>query len=195
MKFPRTPHLPGSKATPDDLWADFTPAGEYIATEKMDGSNVMINREGFVTRKGTSSSADWVWPARAIQQTVGHLIPQDTWLAGELLTWRKSISYEGLPGDFMVFGAIKGDAVLPWEEVVALAGSCGLPVVPVLHRGGFIEVVEAARAQMTEAQEGFVVRPTASFALSRYGEYVAKWVGAHHDPVARSRGRNGVVGS
>lgn len=37
-KFPRTPHLKGSKGTPDDIFKDnCSYKGLMIATEKMDG--------------------------------------------------------------------------------------------------------------------------------------------------------------
>lgn len=194
MKFPRTPHLPGSKATSDDIWADFKPSGEYVATEKMDGSNIMLNNKKFITRKGSVSNADWTYPARLTQQTVGHLIPNGIWLAGELLTWRKSIAYENLPGDFMVFSAIKGNTVLPWDEAVKIATDCGLPVVPVLSRGSFENVVKEARSQIDESKEGFVVRPVESFNLSLYEKHVAKYVAPHHEAIPTSVGRNGIAG-
>lgn len=197
MKFPRTPHLPGSKATADDVWANFTPSGRYIATEKMDGSNIMMNNKKFITRKGGVSSADWTFPARLVHQNIAHLIPQGHWIAGELLTWRKSIAYENLPGDFVVFGVIKGNTVLPWDDVERIASDCGLPLVRVLSGPeSFESVVQEARRSMDSAgdsMEGFVVRPAESFSLPHYAKHVAKFVGSHHEAIATSNGKNGVV--
>lgn len=192
MKFPRTPHLPGSTATADDLWSTMVPQGTYLSTEKMDGSNIMMNRDKFITRKGGVSSADWAYPARHIHQEVSHLIPKGIWLAGELLTWRKSIPYEELPGEYMIFGAMKGNQCLPWEDVVDIADGCGIPPVRVLARGDFTEVVEESRRLLNESMEGFVVRPTGRFQLPHYGEHVAKFVGDWHQSVATSTGRNGI---
>lgn len=194
MKFPRAPHLPGSKSTPDDLWADLKNLDGYMSTEKLDGSNIMMNNKKFITRKGLTSSAGWTEPAQTIQRAVGHLIPQGMWLAGELMTWRKSIAYDDLPGHYIVFGVVKGNKCLPWDDVLSIADTCGLPTARVLVANGTVnDVAEQSAAMMTESMEGFVIRPRGDFPLPRYGEHVAKFVGAHHEPVATNNGANTII--
>lgn len=200
MKFPRTPHLPGSKSTPDDIHhmlgrdGNLKLKGDYIATEKMDGSNIMMNSSKFITRKGATSSADWTYPARTIQQTIGHLIPKGVWLAGELVTWRKGIAYDALPGDYIIFGAIKGNDVLAWDDVLEIAANCGLPTVNVLAGPDTADnVFKKSLSLMNESIEGFVIRPTANFQLPHYANHVAKYVGAHHVGVATANGRNNLA--
>lgn len=191
MKFPCTPHLPGSKSTPDDLWANLGNLDGYMSTEKLDGSNIMMNNKKFITRKGLTSGADWTYPARTIQQSVGHLIPKGMWLAGELMTWRKSIAYENLPSQYIVFGVVKGNHCLPWDEVVNIAEECGLPTARVLVDDGTVnEVTTQSTKMMSEAMEGFVIRPRGWFQLPHYPEHVAKFVGSHHEPVATNNGKN-----
>lgn len=193
MKFPRTPHLPGSKATNDDIFAtpEHTDTTIYVATEKMDGSNIMMDSHGFGTRNGEPSSAEWVYPARNIWFHCGHLIPEGVTLAGELLTWRKSIAYESLPGEYMIFGAVRDGECLSWSEVCDIADCVGLPIVKEFARGTFDEVVEQSKKLITPKIEGFVVRPVDAFPFTEYAKHVSKFVGAHHNPVAGNNGRNG----
>lgn len=196
MKFPRTPHLPGSKSTSDDIHlqlnkGNFNLKGDYISTEKMDGSNIMMNSKKFITRKGLTSSAPWVYPARNLQQQIGHLIPQGVWLAGELMTWRKGIPYDNLPGQYIVFGAVKGNLVLAWDDVLEIAQNCGLPTARVMSGPSDPETVfKDSLTQMNDSIEGFVLRPTSSFQLPHYANHVAKFVGAHHVGVATANGMN-----
>lgn len=196
MKFPRTPHLPGSKSTLDDIHitlnkGNFNYKGDYISTEKMDGSNIMMNNKKFITRKGSTSNAPWTYPARNIQQTIGHLIPNGVWLAGELLTWRKGIAYEDLPGEYIVFGAIKGNNVLAWDDVLEIADNCGLHTPRVLSGPADAEkVFRESLALMDTSMEGFVMRPTQNFQLPHYANHVAKYVGSHHESVPTANGVN-----
>lgn len=196
MKFPRTPHLPGSKSTLDDIHIElnkgnFRYQGDYISTEKMDGSNIMMNSKKFITRKGQTSDALWTNPVQSIQQEIGHLIPKGIWLAGELLTWRKGIAYDNLPGQYMIFGAIKGNNVLAWDDVLEIADNCGLPVVrAIAGPGSAEEVFRDSLSKMTTSIEGFVIRPTGNFQLPHYANHVAKFVGSHHEGVATANGMN-----
>lgn len=63
MKFPRTPHIQGSNATEDDIFAcldnDLIDTGSFVATEKMDGSNITIDKHGAYARNGNTPSAEW----------------------------------------------------------------------------------------------------------------------------------------
>ena len=51
FKFPRTPHMKGSKGTDDDVFKNhYRYNGLVIATEKMDGSNISLGKETWFTR-------------------------------------------------------------------------------------------------------------------------------------------------
>lgn len=196
MKFPRTPHIPGSKGTEDDVYQDYTYDGEVIATEKMDGSNIMMNSKKFITRSGKNGShaGDWVWPARNVHQEISQRIPKGYWLAGELVHWRKGVPYDNLPGPYMVFGAMKGNTCLCWDDVVALSEDCGVPTVPVIGSPGhYTEVIENCLDFIDGSQEGFVIRPTGEFSLPHYGDFVSKWVHPNHECIATSVGVNGML--
>lgn len=215
MKHPRTPHLPGSKSTSDDLLlssnarnggtGDYAYSGDIVITEKMDGSNIMVNRSKFITRSGKLSSADWTFPARRTHQQVAHLLPKKTWLTGELVFWRKSIAYDSLPGEYLVFGAVdeNGDepTALSYDETTALTESVGLPNVPLLARGHSDDLdamISDAKKRVDMSNgnmEGFVVRPAASFPFNEYESHVAKWVRGGYQPTAGNNGVNGIIGT
>lgn len=194
MKFPRTPHLPGSKGTSDDIMlSSFHLDGEVVATEKMDGSNIMLTNEAFLGRSGKTPRGDWTYPVRDLWENIRWDIPEDYIIAAELLTWRKCISYTDLPGDIMVFSVISDGVVLPFDEVVDIAEMLNLPVVPVVARGEMQDVVERSMNWMDTNKEGFVVRPSGSFPVNNYGKMVAKFVGSHHTPVETNNGKNTII--
>ena len=197
FKFPRTPHIAGSHATDDDIFANFSKeliqTGQFIATEKMDGSNITINKHGAYSRNGETPSADWFYPARDLYYQIGHLIDDDITIAGELLTWRKSIAYDDLPAQFMVFSVIEGDKVLAWDDVVEYAQLLDLEVVNTLAHGSYDEVIKRSQhhvEQQGKTMEGFVLRDQSTFEIENYADHVAKWVGDWHNPVAGNNGKN-----
>lgn len=197
FKFPRTPHISGSNATDDDIFANFSKeliqTGQFIATEKMDGSNITINKHGAYSRNGETPSADWFYPARDLYYQIGHLIDDDITIAGELLTWRKSIAYDNLPSQFMVFSVIEGNKVLSWDDVVEYAQLLDLEVVNTLAYGSYDEVIKKSKQhvqQQGNKMEGFVLRDQVAFEVTDYAEHVAKWVGEWHNPVAGNNGKN-----
>lgn len=197
MKYPKTPHLPGSKNNPDDIWVNMDNLNQnidYIATEKMDGSNIMMNNKKFITRKGSVSTADWTYPARNLHYNVMNKIPNGIWITGELLTWRKCIAYENLPAEYIMFGAIKDNTCLAWDEVEELSKITGIPLVKTItNKNSMKNVIEEAKTKLSENMEGFVIRPYNSFPLSKFNENVAKYVGSWHYPVATSNGKNTFV--
>ena len=194
MKFPRTPHIPGSHGTSDDLMlSSFSLESEVIATEKMDGSNIMMNNQKFVTRKGETSYADWTYPARKVWENIFYTIPDGYWIAGELLTWRKCIAYDNLPGDFLAFSVIKDNMILDWDSAEKIINLVGLPLVPVIARGDYDSVHKKCHEWMNDTHEGFVIRSTGSFDIENYGDHVAKFVGDHHTPVEFNNGKNTIV--
>ena len=63
FKFPRTPHMKGSKGTDDDVFKNhYRYNGLVIATEKMDGSNISLGKETWFTRAGNNYNKEWTYP-------------------------------------------------------------------------------------------------------------------------------------
>lgn len=182
--YPRTPHLPWSPgATPDDLRASGLAglAGrEVVVTEKLDGENTTLYRDGLHARSldsGHHPSRAWV---KALQGRIGHVIPPGRRVCGENLFARHSIGYRELAGWFYAFSVWDGDRCLGWDATVRFAGRLGVPVPPVLWRGTFDERALRALRTDTGVREGYVVRTAAGFDRAEFGERVAKWVRPRH---------------
>lgn len=189
-KYPRTAHLPWSRSvSADDLVyrerddLDIYDEGtDVVITEKMDGENTTIYRDGVHARSIDSQghqSRNWV---RMFQGQIGHLVPEHMRLCGENLYAQHSIAYDDLASYFLLFSIWEGERCLSWEETTEWAELLEVPLVPVLYRGVWDEQI--ARALCLELnldrQEGYVVRPACSFLRSEFAELVYKWVRPHH---------------
>lgn len=190
FKYPRTPHLPFSQSVQDDDRV-ISPEGlehlrsgiELVVTEKMDGGNVSLYRDRFHARSVDAVAQPWDARSRGEWAARAHLIPEGVRLSGESMAARRSVSYENLPAATLLFGAWRGEDVLPWDVVCELAQLIGLPTAPVLYRGcNFDDAVSAwRRAGLSEdASEGFVVRDAGGFDRRSFALHVAKWVRAGH---------------
>jgi hypothetical protein len=184
-KYPRTPHLPWSPgATRDDLAlhsvAHFE-GQEVVVTEKMDGENTTLYRDGLHARSlssGPHPSRDWI---RQRQAEVGYLIPEGWRICGENLFARHSLAYEALPSWFMVFSIWdQGNRCLSWDDTLEWAALLGLEVVPTLYRGPWDARAVKALPCPVETTEGYVVRTAAGFPFAAFKERVAKYVRPHH---------------
>ena len=154
VKYPRTPHLSGSKGTDDDKHLGpkesrgFIADPSLIVEEKLDGTNVGIH---------------FTWSGRMVLQCRGHEITEGMhpqydlfkqWTAvkrpvleamlssqfilyGEWLYAKHSVHYRRLPHYFFEFDIFDKDAgrFLSLEKRLAMLRSTGLTTVPVLHRG------------------------------------------------------------
>lgn len=163
IKYPRTPHLFGSKGTDDDKHLGRKESEAFIADpsliveEKIDGTNVGIH---FTTR------------GRMVLQCRGHEItegmhpqydPFKQWtsvkrplleamlgsrfiLYGEWLYAKHSVHYRALPHYFFEFDLYDKDAArfLDLATRLRMLDGTGLHTVPVLHRGP--ATTEALRA-------------------------------------------------
>ena len=185
-KYPRTPHLPWSPgASPDDLWSDLSALLDepLIITEKMDGENTTLYRDGLHARSVDSRhhpSRSWV---KSLHQQIADLIPKDWRICGENLYARHSIAYEALPSYFMVFSIWdEQDRCLSWDDTLEWCELLGLTSVPTLCRGQLDEAslrALHARLDLTR-QEGFVARVQRAFARDDFERCVAKWVRPGH---------------
>jgi hypothetical protein len=187
IKYPRSPHLPWSEGgTSDDAYlfdtAHFV-GKEIVITEKMDGENTTMYRDGIHARSVDGRhhpSRDWV---KALHASICREIPEGWRFCGENLYARHSISYEALDSYFYLFSIWNEENIsLSWDEVRAWAEMLGLITVPELHRGEWEEkkVRQITANLNTATQEGFVVRSAGRFHYNEFGRSLAKWVRRGH---------------
>lgn len=193
-KFPRTPHMAGSKGTSDDIFKKGSAKieGLCIATEKMDGSNISFTKEKFITRSGETYKAEWTAPLYIIHNLIKNKIPEGVKLNGEFLQLTKSVKYTNLPAPWVMFGAEKNGIVLSYEKSKQLAEEIGLPFVDEFSKvGTYEEVVAEAKSKIvTGTHEGFVVRTIEAFPIQEYHKYVYKFVDGEFKSNRFSSGEN-----
>ena len=154
VKYPRTPHLFGSKGTDDDKHLNRRDSEAFIADpsliveEKIDGTNVGIhftskNRmvlqcRGHEITEGMHPQYDlfkqWTSVKRPVlEQMLGNKFI----LYGEWLYAKHSIFYQALPHYFFEFDIYDKDAAhfLSLNTRTEMLAGTGLHTVPVLHQG------------------------------------------------------------
>ncbi len=185
VKYPRTRHLPWSPgSTTDDIFADSLLPFEglrVIVTEKMDGENTSLYRDGLHARSIDGRhhpSRNWV---KALHGSIAHHIPEGWRVCGENLYAQHSVAYHQLPSYFLLFSIWDDDnRCLGWDETVTWASRLGLDHVPVLYDGLFNATTLREMSPDTEISEGYVVRIAESFPYTAFPQAVAKWVRANH---------------
>lgn len=182
--YPRTGHLAWSPGVASDdvrvADLDGLRGREVVVTEKMDGENTTLYRDGLHARSldsGHHPSRAWV---KALQGRIGALIPDGTRVCGENMYARHSIAYEDLESWFYGFSVWDGEWCLGWDETVSFLRRLGIPAPPVLWRGVFDERALRALKLDPARQEGFVVRTVDGFVREEFGRRLAKWVRPHH---------------
>lgn len=182
--YPRTGHVPWSPGVgSDDVRVgglDGLRGREVVVTEKMDGENTTLYRDGLHARSldsGHHPSRAWV---KALQGRIGGLIPDGVRVCGENMYARHSIAYEDLEGWFYGFSVWDGEWCLGWDETVSFLRRLGIPVPNVLWRGVFDERALRGLKLNSARQEGFVVRTVEGFVREEFGRRLAKWVRPHH---------------
>lgn len=185
VKYPRTRHLPWSPgSTSDDLFSDSLRSlhkQRVIVTEKMDGENTSLYRDGLHARSIDGRhhpSRNWV---KAMHGGMAHLIPKGWRICGENLYALHSIGYATLPSYFLMFSVWnEQNQCLGWEETVDWSKRLGVSHVPVLYDGVFDEARLRAMSPDTSISEGYVVRLAREFSFEEFPEAVAKWVRRNH---------------
>jgi predicted kinase len=183
--YPRTRHLPWSPgATADDVRVTDLSGlrgREVVVTEKLDGENTTLYRDGLHARSLDSAhhpSRAWV---KALQGRIGHHIPEGWRVCGENMFARHSIAYDDLDSYFYGFSVWdERGRCLDWDRTVLFVRRLGIPVPRVLWRGTLDEKALRALKSDPARQEGYVVRTTDGFAAEEFGQRVAKWVRAGH---------------
>ena len=183
--YPRTPHLPWSPgAAADDVRAGDL-AGlvgrEVVVTEKLDGENTTLYRDGLHARSldsGHHPSRTWV---KGLQGRIGPAVPPGWRVCGENLFARHSLGYTDLESYFFGFSVWDAeDGCLDWDSTVRFLHRVGVPTPRVLWRGRFDERALRALVLDPARQEGYVVRTVAGFPGADFGLRAAKWVRRGH---------------
>jgi hypothetical protein len=154
VKYPRTPHLFGSRGTDDDKHLNETDSNRFIADpsliveEKIDGTNVgihftsagelVLQCRGHLITEGMHPQYDlfkqWASVKRGVLED---LLATDYILFGEWMYARHSIHYRQLPHYFFEFDIYskRGQAFLDYETRMQMLEGTGMQTVPVLHHG------------------------------------------------------------
>ena len=158
VKYPRTPHLFGSRGTADDKRlgpresAAFVADPTLIVEEKLDGTNVgihftaagrvVLQCRGHEITAGMHPQYDLFkqW-ATATRPTLEALLADGRILYGEWLYAKHSVQYRGLPHYFFEFDIYdkRRAAFLDLRTRLTLLDGTGIHTVPVLHRGSCTE--------------------------------------------------------
>jgi hypothetical protein len=195
-KYNKTLHLPWSPGkSSDDKVAksvDSLLNTQIIITEKLDGSNVSLERNGVFARTHayapTHPSFDQL---KSFHAAVKHLIPLNTQLFGENCFALHSIAYDFLPAYFLLFGAryLTTSTWASWSDVENWSKVIAAPTVPVLFKGQVSsknklqKITEELSTQPSEygsTREGVVVRMEDSFDDANFSNSVMKLVRTGH---------------
>ena len=186
-KYPRTYHLPYSKGyTSDDKVLDndnIFHDMKVVITEKMDGENTTIYRNGYHARSLDSTHKDYHSWLLGYMTSFQHMIPEGYRVCGEYLYAKHSICYDNLPSYFLVF-SVQNDnnECLSWEKTEEFCSNVGLITVPVLYKGVYDKDVSIQIAEETVSKggEGIVIRNADSFLYNNFSSNIAKYVRKNH---------------
>ena len=154
VKYPRTPHLFGSRGTDDDKHLGdaesdrFLADGSLIVEEKLDGTNVGVHFSpggamslqcrGHLIAEGMHPQYDLLKQWAAVKRPALEAMLEDRFiLFGEWVYAKHSVLYRRLPHYFFEFDIYdkRAGAFLDLERRLALLEGTGLQTVPVVHRG------------------------------------------------------------
>jgi RNA ligase len=154
VKYPRTPHLFGSKGTDDDKHLSEAESIQFIAEEsliveeKIDGTNVgihftadgtmVLQCRGHLITQGMHPQYDLFKQWTAGKRCVFEERLEDRFiLFGEWVYAKHSVHYRQLPHYFFEFDIYDKDqeTFLTLEQRLTLIEGTGIETVPVLHRG------------------------------------------------------------
>jgi hypothetical protein len=154
IKYPRTPHLFGSKGTEDDKHLGRKESEAFIANpsliveEKIDGTNVgihfnsrgrmVLQCRGHEITEGMHPQYDLFKQWTSVKRpTLEAMLSGKFILYGEWLYARHSVHYRKLPHYFFEFDIYDKDAgqFLDLQARLALLKGTGIHTVPVIHRG------------------------------------------------------------
>jgi len=185
-KHPRIKHLPWSpgRSRDDQIMEDVRSfVGQaVVVTEKMDGENTTMYRDGIHARSLTwnrHASRSWV---SKLWSEIAWLIPEGLRICGENLYAQHSIRYEDLPSYFLVFSIWEGDECLPWGATKTISRELGLVCVPEICTCPWVALLEHSlrKRDNVPGTEGYVVRLARGFTMDEFPQAVGKWVREDH---------------
>jgi hypothetical protein len=153
-KYPRTPHLFGSKGTDDDKYLDeresvaFLANESLIVEEKIDGTNVgihfsesgqlVLQCRGHLITDGMHPQYDLFKQWTAVKQCLLKDRLSDRYIMfGEWVYAKHSVHYRQLPHYFFEFDIYdkQREGFLGLERRMAILEGSGILTVPIVHRG------------------------------------------------------------
>lgn len=197
-KYNRTLHVPWSPGgTSDDKIAKDTSSllnRELIITEKVDGSNTSLEKDGCFARTHagppTHASFDGL---KALHAKIKYLLPENIQIFGEWCYALHSIAYDKLPGYFLMFGIREMHGNFPfwysWGELEEWAKELQVPTVPVLWHGTvstekelkeLTEGLAAEPSHLGTIREGVVIRVRDVIDDKDFSKSIMKWVRKDH---------------
>ena len=154
VKYPRTPHLFGSKGTEDDKHLGSRSSQVFIADEsliveeKLDGTNVgihfseanelVLQCRGHLITEGMHPQYDMFKQWALVKREVLEKTLKSRYiLFGEWLYAKHSIFYRSLTHYFFEFDIYdkKSEAFVDWKQRMQLLEGTGIQTVPVVHHG------------------------------------------------------------
>lgn len=193
-KYNRTHHLPFSPGTTSDdriaKSVDSLINCRVVITEKLDGENCGMTREGVYARShATFTTSGWSREVRQLHSLIKNDISSYMTLFGENMEGIHSIEYSKLRAYFYLFGIRNHDHWLSWLEVEEHAYLIGLRTVPVLYDGvlhspvelkDLVEGLVSKESALGGQREGIVIRKYDLFHDSEFDTSVMKWVRKNH---------------
>jgi hypothetical protein len=139
-KYGRTFHYPFSPGTTSDdrintdYWEQVSALPTVIHTEKLDGENNCMSRNGVFARSHAApTTSPWTRQLRekwaVLKNDLG-----DYEIFGENLYAIHSIQYPLIEAHYYVFGIRELDKWLSWEETIFIATMFDLPTVPLIEK-------------------------------------------------------------
>jgi hypothetical protein len=193
-KYNRTYHLPWSPgSTNDDRISnsvDTLLGKEIVITEKLDGENCGMTKDGVYARSHSSFTiSPWSREVRQLHSILKHDLSDDVFLFGENMEGIHSIEYTDMTSYLYIFGVRDNNKWLSWEEVEEYSYLLDVPTVPVLFRGiansydelrSIVNNLVEQPSSLGGKREGVVVRNSESFDNSEFSDNVMKWVRKGH---------------
>jgi len=183
LKYPKTFHLPFSRmATHDDRTLNSVAHFEgkdVVVMHKLDGEHTVMYNDFMHARSLSYPNHPSRGRMKALHAQIKHDIPVGIHVHGENMFGKHTIYYQNLEHFFYVHSVWDKNICLSWDETVEWAELLDLPICPVLYRGIWDEkLIRGLYQDMydNDPMEGYVVRLSTSFPLSKFRWSVAKYV-------------------
>ena len=177
IKYPRTPHLPGSNMDSDDIACSYEnfKDKEVVASLKLDGANTTIGKDYVHGRSLEYKSHESRNHMKELQAKIGWQL-DDLRICGENMYAVHTLKYNNLESYFYVISIWKGETCLSWKETVEICYLLDLIHVPVIYEGVFdLLAIENNFKPFSKEHEGYVIRLKDEFSYNDFSKSVAKY--------------------